>query len=54
MAKLSNNQVLLRGHELDSVETLRNNGYSIELLMPAYTPHNKNPDLLLDGQDMGA
>ena len=48
--QLISNGVLLRGHESDSIRFLVEHGFSVELIIPSYTPHNKNADLITEGK----
>lgn len=48
MAKLIKNNAYLQGHEEDSIKALLDNGFDVELIVPSHTPHNNNPDLLLN------
>lgn len=48
--KLITNDVALQPHELATVEFLVNQcGKIISLIVPSYTPHNRNPDFVMDG-----
>lgn len=49
-SRLISNGVLLKGHESDSISFLIEHGFSIELIIPSYTPHNKNADLITEGK----
>ncbi len=46
---LRTNNVRLQPHELATVEFLLRLGYNIELIIPSYTPNNKNPDFFMEG-----
>ena len=48
--KLITNDVTLQPHELATVEFLVGRyGKMISLIVPSYTPHNRNPDFMMDG-----
>ena len=43
------NDVDLKTHEMKTIDFLIGYGFNIEAIIPAYTPKNKNPDILLNG-----
>ena len=47
---LIDNNVKLRPAEKTAALFLASNGFRIEVIIPSNTPHNKNPDFLINGK----